>query len=80
MKRGRNISMDSSEHIRLAVYQELQNAVKIRKVNCELLEHLLSSVRWILHYARKNNISLPDIDKIEQVIDRAIEIDEKAPV
>ena len=72
--------MDSTEHIRHAVYQELQEAVKIRKVNKELLEHLLSSVRWIIHYARKNNISLPDVDKMEQVIDKAIEIDEKVTI
>jgi hypothetical protein len=69
--------MDSNEHIKIAAYQELQEAVKIRKVNRELLEHLLSSIRWILHYAKKNNISLPDIDNIEQVVDKAIEIDER---
>jgi hypothetical protein len=36
-KRAKHI-YDSIEHIRLAVFQELQNAIRIRRLNIELLE------------------------------------------
>jgi hypothetical protein len=69
--------MDSIDHMTVAAYQELQEAIKIRRVNKELLEHLLASIRWIIRYATKNNISLPNVDTIDEIMDKAIEIDEK---
>ena len=66
------ISMDSTDLLEAAAYQKLQEVMRIKKVNEELLEYLSSSLRYILHYSKKNNIILPHIDKIKQIIDRAI--------
>ena len=66
------ISMDNTDLLEAAAYQKLQEVMRIKKVNEELLEYLSSSLRYILHYSKKNNIILPHIDKIKQIIDRAI--------
>lgn len=71
---------DSLDHIKAATIQELQNAVKIRRVNMELLEFLVSSLRWILHYCQKHDMEMPEKDKITELINRAIEIDNKTPL
>lgn len=80
MKNVWDMFMDSIDLMTIAAYQQLQEAIKIRRVNKELLEYLLSSIRWIIRYATKNNISLPNMDKIDEIIDKAIEIDEKTPL
>jgi hypothetical protein len=72
-----DIFMDSTDHMTVAAYQQLQEAIRIRRVNKELLEYLLASIRWIIRYATKNNISLPNVDRIDEIIDKAIEMDEK---
>jgi hypothetical protein len=72
--------MDSSDHITTAAIHELQDAVKIRHVNMELLQYLTSSLRWVLRYCRKYNIEIPEKDKITELIDRAIEIDNRTPL
>jgi hypothetical protein len=75
-----NMCTDSTEHMKIAAFQELQHAIRIRRVNLELLEHLCSSIRWLLHYSRKNNVNLPDVDKMEDLLHKAEEIDEKTPL
>jgi adenylate cyclase len=71
--------MDSVDHIKLAAFQELQEVLRIKRVNDELLEHLLSSLRWILHYAKKNNLDVPEKDKIITLLDKGMEISNKLP-
>ena len=74
------MSIDSTEHIKMAVLRELQDAVRIRRINIELFEYLCASIRWMLRYARKNNIPLPDIDRFDEILDRAAGIDDKTPL
>jgi NTP pyrophosphatase (non-canonical NTP hydrolase) len=75
--------MDEDEnsiiYTQMAVLEQLRYAVKVRRVNDELLEHLASTLWWLLHYAAKNNIDLPDKDKISLALDRAMEIARKQP-
>jgi hypothetical protein len=59
-------------HIKMAAFHELQEALKIKRVNDELLEHLLSSVLWLVNYAKKNNITLPEKDKITEILDKVL--------
>jgi hypothetical protein len=66
-------------HIKMAAFHELQEALKIKHVNDELLEHLISSVLWLVNYAKKNNITLPERDKITEILDKAIAIANKVP-
>jgi 2-phosphoglycerate kinase len=69
--------MDKEDHAMMAAFQELKDAIKIKRVNDELLEYLVSSLQWLVRYSKKNHIPLPDIDKIEETIDRAINTAER---
>lgn len=75
--------MDEDEnsiiYTQMAALEQLRYAVKVRRVNDELLEQLASALWWLLHYAAKNNIDLPDKDKISLALDRAMEIARKQP-
>ena len=63
----------------MAVLEELRHTLKVKRINDELLEHLASTLGWLLRYAEKNNIALPEKDKIVLALDRAMEIAEKLP-
>ena len=54
-------------------------ALQIKKVNDELLEYLASSLRGILHYAQRNNMNIPNRDKIIALMNMAMEIENKLP-
>lgn len=71
------VFMDKEDHTMLAAYHELKDAIKIKRVNDELLEYLVSSLQWLVRYSKKNHLPLPDIDKIEETINRAINTVEK---
>lgn len=70
---------NACHHIKMAVYQELQDALKLKQVNEELLEYLTSSLRWLIHYTNKNKIALPELDKIDQILNTAMDIANKLP-
>lgn len=70
---------DSGDHVIIAACQELQDAIKIKRVNDELFDHLIAALRWIVHYVRKHNLPLPETDKILRLLDRAEEIEDKLP-
>jgi hypothetical protein len=72
--------MDSIDHMEIAALRELQDAVRIRRINIELFEYLCASIRWTLRYAKNNRINLPDIDKFDEILERAANIDEKTPI
>jgi len=63
----------------MAAFRELQDAIRVKRVNDELLEYLAASLRWILHYAKKYNIPLPEQDKINEVLQRTMSIADKLP-
>ena len=64
-------------HIKMQAIQELKEAVTIKKANEELLDYFTSSLRWLIHYSEKNNIPLPEKDKIIKAVERAMEIANK---
>ena len=66
--------MDNIDHMTTAAIHELQDAVKIRHVIMELLQHLTSSLRWVLRYCQKYNIEISNKEKIMELIERALEI------
>jgi hypothetical protein len=75
----RSIHKDSLESMKLAAFQELQDALKIKRINDELLEFLTSSLRWLLHYSKKNNLPLPEKDRMMEILDRIMDISHKLP-
>jgi hypothetical protein len=74
------MSIDSTEHIKIATLHELQDAVRIRRINLELFDYLCASIRWMLHYAIKNKIDLPNIDRFDEILECVEDIDEKTPL
>mgnify|MGYP001592826297 CR=1 FL=1 len=71
--------MNSSDHMKIAAFQELKEALQVKRVNDELLEFLAASLRWILQYCKRNDIPIPEKGKIMELMDRAIEIEKKLP-
>lgn len=69
----------TTDYMKMAALQELQNALRAKKINDELCEYLLSSLRWLIHYSKKNNIPLPEMDKVDEIINRTMEIAERLP-
>lgn len=72
--------MNSAEHMKIAAYQELQEALKVKRINDEFLEFLSSSVRWILRYAKNNNMDIPERERIIDILDKAMKIEDKYPL
>lgn len=71
--------MDKEDYTMMAAFQELKDAMRIKRVNDELLEYLVSSLLWLIHYSKKNHIPLAEMDKIEQIVNRTMKIAEKLP-
>ncbi len=65
--------------MKIAAFQELQDALRIKQVNEELFEHLDAALRWILHYVKKHNMPMPEQEKLLRLLDRAEEIEDKLP-
>lgn len=61
----RRLSTDSTTHTKIALAQEW-------KINEDLIEHLCSSIRWIIRYAGNNNLPLPEIDRMEDMLKKAM--------
>ena len=76
---GNDDSNNNTYHIKMAVLEDLRHTLKVKRINDELLEHLASTLRWLLRYGEINNIMLPEKDKIILALDRAVEIAEKLP-
>ena len=72
--------MDSNHHIMMAAYQELQNALQLKKVNQEMFQLLMSSLQWLLHYEKKYRMQLPERDKIENILDMILAVNSKTPI
>ena len=49
------------------------------KTNGELLEHLESTMRWLLHHCEKNGINLPNEYQLRRSVERAQELIQKLP-
>jgi hypothetical protein len=59
------------DYIKLQEIAELRNTLKIKELNEELLEHLQLSIMYILKYCDEQKVPLPDMDRIESILDRA---------
>jgi len=63
----------------MAAFQELKDALKIRKVNDELFEYLISSLRYLVHYEKQHDTLLPNREKIYEILERTLTIADKMP-
>lgn len=52
---------------------------KAIKSNSELLEHLESTIRWLLHYCEKNHIQPPNENQLRRSVERTQELLRKMP-
>ena len=69
--------MDNSDnYIENGALAKLNYALEVERISYELSEHLTDSIRWIIHYCKKNNIPLPNQDRINGIVDKAIKIND----
>jgi hypothetical protein len=50
---------------------EYSNAVRLKRLNQELFDHLLGSVIWILKYSEKYGVPIPHRDEIFRMIQKS---------
>jgi hypothetical protein len=50
---------------------EIQEAIRVKELNVQLMEQLTFIADWILRYCERNNIKPPDIHKLSELITRA---------
>ena len=63
------VSMDSY-NLKKQLLGEIQEASQVTELNIELMEHLNYTARWLINYSIKNDIKLPDLDKLQTLIHR----------
>jgi hypothetical protein len=63
----------------MSAIEKLRYAVKVKRINDELLEHLATSLTWTLHYCAKNNLPLPNQDKINRIVNKALCLVDQIP-
>lgn len=71
--------MNSIDYMKLAAFKELEEALKVKKINDELCEYLASSLRWLLYYEEKHNIKLPEKEKIAEILSSILDVNNKLP-
>lgn len=57
----------------------MKYASEIHKLNLELGEHLASSLQYVIHYCTKHDIPLPNLDRIQEMIDKVRSIEDSQP-
>lgn len=68
--------MDNSDiYTEQAAIEKLHDAIQIQRQCNKLTVHLTDSLMWVLHYCQKNNIPLPNLEKIRNIIDKTIELE-----
>lgn len=65
--------------LKLQEIEELKKAVKIKRLNEELLEHLTSTLSWLIRTCEKNNMPVPKKETIVKSIDRAYDYLDRIP-
>lgn len=66
---------NSEKYIEQAAIEKLHEAIHIQKQCNELTIHLTDSLMWVLHFCQKNNLPLPNLNKIRSIIDKAIQLE-----
>ena len=63
-----------SEFLKKQLIGEIEEVVRVKQLNVDLLEHLTYTARWILIYCEKNNIKPPDMNKLLELISKSREL------
>jgi len=50
---------------------QYDNAIRLRKMNEELYDHLVGSIVWLLKYSEKYNVVLPKKEELYNLIKRS---------
>ncbi len=74
---GKQTTLDKTDaFVNLAIVEELRQIRKAKQTANELVVYLADSLRWVLHYCAKNNLQLPDHEKITRMVDHAIKLEQ----
>jgi len=58
-------------HFNLQKLNQEKTLIRGIRINTDLMGHLESTVRWVLHYCQKNNVEPPNLEQLESSIERA---------
>lgn len=74
-------TLDKSDYyLELSAWEKMEYASEIHKINLELGEHLASSLQYMIHYCKKHDIPLPNLDMIQGIIDKVRSIEGSQPI
>jgi len=65
---------NSDSYIEQGAIEKLRYAVEMEKITLELSEHLATSLTWMIHYCKTHGIPLPNQDKINLIVDKALSL------
>ncbi|MFQ5782514.1 MAG: hypothetical protein ACE5GR_05615 [Nitrosopumilus sp.] len=69
--------MDNSDnHLENGALAKLNYALEVEKMSHEMAEHLVDSIRWVIQYCKKNNLPLPNQDKLNEIVDRVVRLND----
>jgi hypothetical protein len=77
VRRERKMSMDSSTHMKIALAEEWREILLFKQLNEDMMRHLCFSIRWIIRYTRKNNLPLPELERMENLLNEAMSYADK---
>lgn len=61
----------SDYRLKQELVYELEETLRVKRMNLSLLEVLSSTVVWLLRYCKSNGTAPPDLERIESVIAKA---------
>jgi hypothetical protein len=50
---------------------DIQEVIRVKQLNVELMEHLTFTADWLLRYCERNNIKPPDINILLELVDKS---------
>jgi hypothetical protein len=70
-KRMRITLFMDNYYLKRQLIGEVQEAIRVKELNVELMEHLSFTANWILRYCEKNDVRPPDLDKLLELIQKS---------
>jgi hypothetical protein len=69
--------MNEDYFMEMVAYHKIQEALRLKRANSELLQLLIFYLNWMIHYCKKNRIALPEKQKLIEMLNRISQIQDK---
>ena len=74
---GECLHMDNNYYLKKQLIQEIEEAIRIKELNMEFMEQNTFLSRWLLNYCAKNNIEAPNLDRLQELVQKGIQLVQK---